>query len=659
MKMKKVWVAIPAVLTLSGTVFAEDASMRETVVTASRTQEAKRELSSNVTIIHEADIKASTASTLGDLMSQQGLMVVTTGDTSSVQIRGYGTLTMSNEAENTVLMLINGHRVGSANLGFMGLANVERVEIIRGPSAVQYGSSALGGVINVITKKGSANTPYASLEAGVGSDGLVREKGAFGGAVGNFDYSVGLTNYSRNDVNTSEFGRWYHTDVDHNTMGNFDLGYTIEKNHRIGLNHYLGDVQSNLASGSGGIRSTGANTPTSPYNTYRKKTENTTLTYDGSTDDKVFDWSTSFSQGREDNQYLSSTPQYTSFMETQMFNAQAGYNGSRTSLSVGIDSLEYHNYASNAPSRPTMADNGLYYSGKLRLLDDRVILSAGGRYDKYKNTAASGSSYSDDHFGGSYGVAWIPVEGFKLRTNYSEGFKMPSPRQVGGSSPYYNANPNLRPEIGKTWEVGTDVDWKYVAASLTYFHSNYENKIVGMAVTGMPMAYQWQNIKSATMAGVEGSLRADIGKALGKTWSLSPFGNFTWLGTRKSGDASQFISYNGSLIDTMPNTPEWMFSYGVDYSDPGYKIKSRLNANTYGTVLTKDWSQSGAPYFQRPVGTVVNLSVDKEIVELSNNYGTLSLRTEINNLFNGKNEVYWGYPGQGRNFYVGLRYDMK
>ena len=659
-KWRKSAVAVlPVVLALSNVALAADTEMKSMVVTSNRTKEAKRELSSNVTVISEDEIKASTASTLGDLMAQQGMLVVTTGDTSGVQIRGYGSMTMASEPTNTVLMLINGRRVGSANLGFMGLANVERVEIIRGPSAVQYGSSALGGVINIITKQGVENKPYASLEAGIGSFGLVREKVAFGGAAGGFDIAVGLSNFTRNDLKTAEFGRYYHTDVDHNTMGNIDIGYTITKNHRIGLSHTMGDVASNLGSGNGGIRTAGSNTASSAYSSYRKMNENTALSYAGSTDDKAFDWSTSYAKGREENQYKSATPPYANFVEIETMSAQGGYNGSLFSLSGGIDSLEYHTYASNAPTKPTMSDKGAFFASKLRLFEERLIFSVGGRYDRFTNTTTTASSYKDDHFGGSYGVAWLPVTGLKLRTNYAEGFKMPAPNQVGGSSPWYNANPSLKPEQNKTWEIGADVEWKSVEASLTYFHSDYQNKILGVATPTLPRSYQFQNLQTATLAGVEGSLRTDLGKAFGKTWSLSPYGNFTWLQTRKNGDPTQFITYNGSVINTLPNTPEWMFAYGVDYANPDYKIKSRVNANTYGTLLTKDWSQASSPYIQRPSGTVVNFSLDKELVDLSNQYGTLTLRTEVNNVFNGKNEMYWGYPGAGRNFYAGVRYDFK
>ncbi len=628
--------------------YADD-TLGTVVVTASRAQEAKRELSANVTVIDEAEIKASTASTMADLMQQQGFFVVTTGDSSFVQIRGYGSLSMASEPENTVLTLINGRRAGSANLALIGLANVERIEIIRGPSAVQYGSSALGGVINIITKRGQEKTS-ASLEIGAGSDGLVREKLALGGTLGNLDYSLGAANYSRDDITTSEFGRWYHTDVKNNTLGFIDLGYTIAKNHRLGLTHYQGDVQSNLP--TSGIRT--SNTPSTAFSQYRKQNRTTTASYTGGTDDKVLDWSTSYTFGREDNEYKSLG--YTNFIENRMFNAQAGYNGSLFSLSAGFDSLQYDSYASNAPTKLKMSDDGVYFSGKLRLLDERLILSVGGRYDQYENTAIDGATYKDQHYGGTYGIAWLPVEGFKLRANYAEGFKMPSPRQVGGAAPWYNANPGLMPEIGKTWEIGADIYWRSLAASLTYFNSTYENKIIGVAVTGMPRLYQYQNIKDAELSGVEGNIRADLGKEFGLSYKISPFVNFTWLETRKTNDSTQFITYNGNRIDTLPNTPEWMFSYGVDFEHPGYKLKSRINANTYGALLTRNWS-SGGVYIKRPSGTVVNFSLDKELVEFSNNLGKLSLRAEINNLFDGKNEMYWDYPGQGRNFYLGMRYD--
>ncbi|MGC4083881.1 MAG: TonB-dependent receptor, partial [Vicinamibacterales bacterium] len=80
-------------------------------------------------------------------------------------------------------------------------------------------------------------------------------------------------------------------------------------------------------------------------------------------------------------------------------------------------------------------------------------------------------------------------------------------------------------------------------------------------------------------------------------------------------------------------------------------------------LLTQDWSVVdyvtvfSAPDLRRPAGTVVNLSVDKALVAFGGSHNSVSVRFDVNNLFDGANEMYWSYPGQGRNFYVGLRYD--
>jgi vitamin B12 transporter len=651
---------IPFVLPLlggSGPLWAQASeTLDEIVVTASRAQESKREVSSNVTVIGAEEIKASTASTVADLMVSHGFLVTTTGDESNVQIRGFGNRTMNTEAENTVLTLINGRRVGNANLSIAGLANVERIEIIRGPAAVQYGSSAMGGVINIITRRGKEGKPNVSIEAGLGSDDLKREKIALSGASGGFDYALGLTNFSHDDVTTSGGRRWYHTDVDHNTAANVDLGYTFGKNHRVGVNYNMGDVKSHLTSGSGGIRTLGGNTATSAYSSYNKRNHNTALTYTGNTDDKVFDWSASYSFGRDDKEYRSSG--YTNTVKNEIFNAQGGYNGELFSLSAGVDRLEYRNSRTDQTTRTSMQDTGVYLTGRLRLLDEKLIFSAGGRYDKYTNDGNRIEKQRDDNVGGSVGVAWLPVNWLKLRANYAEGFKMPSPRQVGGDGRNYNPNDGLLPEKSKSWEVGVDVNWQYVSGGLTYFHSDWKNKIVSQSVVGMPYGYQYRNVKDATLAGVEGNLSVDIGKALHQDFSLSPYANFTWLETRKNKDKSQFITYHGHLEDTLDNTPEWMASYGVSYSHPACKLKSAISANYYGTLITRDWSQSGSPYFRRPAGTVVNWSVEKELSQLSDQFGKVTLRAEVNNLFDADNEMYWGYPGAGRSFYLELRVDF-
>lgn len=620
-------------------------TLDEVVVTASRTEESLREISSNVTVISEEDIAASTALTLADLVAEHGLLIIETGE-SSVQIRGYGTLTMNREQENTVLTLVNGRRIGNSNLQLIGLSNVERVEIIRGPSAVQYGSSAMGGVINVITKQGAAVAPYFFTEWGIGSSALHRERLSFGGSAAGFDFALGVGNYGRDDVTISGGRRWYHSGVNRNSSLNADLGYTIAGNHRAGVNFNYGKIKRNLM--SNGIRPYENNTPERAYSQPRRTNHNTALSYTGHARDKMFNWSANYSFGNDKG----GTDNIT---KTRTFNAQAGYTAGLVSLSAGVDDLEYNISASNA----VMESTGVYFTGKLRLFDERLIFSAGGRHDAYTNDSDAMTRQEKSNFGGSVGAAYLPVNWLKLRVNYAEGFKMPSPRQVGGDSRWYNPNPDLGPEKNKTVEFGADIDWNFIDAGFTYFHSDYDDKIVAINVTGYQYAYLYTNVKAATIAGLESTLRGDLGRAFKHDYNLTPYISFTWLGTRENkDDPSTFFMFNGTPNNTLTNTPEWMVNYGVDYTNLVLKLKTRLSANRYGVLFTRDWSQSPSPWIERPAGTVVNLSAERELARLRDRGDALTLRMEINNLFDGENEMYWGYPGAGRNFFVGLRYSF-
>ncbi|ODS52077.1 MAG: hypothetical protein ABS36_18135 [Acidobacteria bacterium SCN 69-37] len=625
------------------------------VVTATREQTPTREITSNVTVIDQADIALSTAKTVIDLLVEQGFNSAPSGDLAGVQIRGFGQLSGPPEHTNTVLILVNGRRTGNANVTLLGLTNVERVEIIRGPSAVQYGSSAMGGVINIITKRGTA-VPDVSFEVGGGGDGLARQQLAVSGSTRGLDVALGVSNYGRNDLTASGGERWYHTSIDHNTNVSVDAGYSFDPDHRASLTYTRGDIASRLS--SSGIRPASANTPDTPYTDYRTSTDNTAIGYTGRSSDQTWDWAASYAFGNYDQR------PYANNLDTRFFNAQGGYAHERFSASFGVDN---YTYASD-PSEWSMTDTGLYGTGRLRLLADQLVLSAGLRFDAYANESPVIASAKDTHLGGSVGAAFLPQAWLKLRANYAEGFKVPSPQQVAGDGAvYYLANLDLQPENSKTFEFGADVDASFVNVGLTWFHADWNNKITGLSASGDCSGgfgcYQYQNLKASTLAGLEGTLSADVARALGRSISVAPYATFTWLQTRKNRDASQFILFEGQPDDTLPNTPEWMVSYGIKYTDPRLKFSARLNAAYYGDLLTQDWSVVdyvtvfSAPYIHRPTGTVVNLSLDKAIVALAAGHNKLSVRLDVNNLFDGANEMYWTYPGQGRNVYLGLRYD--
>jgi iron complex outermembrane receptor protein len=144
------------------------------VVTATRFPDVRRQFPVGVTVVTEADIRNSTASTVPELLRM--LPGVQTRDLSGtpnlqVDLRGFGVF-----GDQNTLVLLDGQRISeneqlTVNWSAIPLDSIERIEVMRGSGAVLYGAGATGGTINIITKAATANTRGGFLEAGVGSYG--------------------------------------------------------------------------------------------------------------------------------------------------------------------------------------------------------------------------------------------------------------------------------------------------------------------------------------------------------------------------------------------------------------------------------------------------------------------------------------------------------
>ena len=145
---------------LSVTIFAAAAASAQTVViTGAREPLAIERLAADVTVIDAQTIGATRADSLADVLRREAGVQLSRsggpGQSTGLLIRG--------TAAQTSVVLVDGVRVGSATLGStamegLGLANVERIEVLRGPGSSLYGADAVGGVVNVITRSGSAGS---------------------------------------------------------------------------------------------------------------------------------------------------------------------------------------------------------------------------------------------------------------------------------------------------------------------------------------------------------------------------------------------------------------------------------------------------------------------------------------------------------------------
>ncbi|HXG17473.1 MAG TPA: TonB-dependent receptor plug domain-containing protein, partial [Methylomirabilota bacterium] len=168
------------------------------VVTATRTETPLQETTSAVTMVGEQEIQHSQAETVAEILrTVPGVDIVQSGSrgtTTTVFIRGA-------ESDQTLLLLdgveVNSVTLGAADLSNLTTENIDRIEIVRGGGGTLYGSQAIGGVINILSKKGEG-APTASLSSEGGNGATHREVLSFSGAQGIVGFSGAVANIDTN-----------------------------------------------------------------------------------------------------------------------------------------------------------------------------------------------------------------------------------------------------------------------------------------------------------------------------------------------------------------------------------------------------------------------------------------------------------------------------
>lgn len=237
-----------------GMAYAQEAStLRETVVTANRTPQALSELVGDVSVVDSETIERSGATGVADLLSRlPGIEISRSGgvgNTTSLFIRGAET--------RFTAVYLDGVRIDSQSTGGAGwegipLSQIDRIEVLRGPAAAVYGSDAVGGVIQLFTKRGEEGvSPYAGI--GFGSKGLRRIEGGVSGKSGLFDYSFGVAHEESKGYNVQPVSKRNVTkdgftspdrDGYNSTSGNAKLGFQITPDQRIEATLLSSDIKA-------------------------------------------------------------------------------------------------------------------------------------------------------------------------------------------------------------------------------------------------------------------------------------------------------------------------------------------------------------------------------------------------------------------------------
>ena len=646
-------------------------TMDEVVVTATRSEEKIREIPAKVEVVSQEDIELTSAETLTEQLKKNTAIDVIEypGALAGIGIRGFRPEFWGITKHSLILM--NGRPSGSTNLANILSDNIERIEVLKGPASSLYGAEAMGGVVNIITKKNTG--PLTGMaEIGFGSFDTNYEKAAIGGGVGQrFDFDVSARRYEQADDIRMGNGETRDNTKYQTQNGNLRLGTQLNDSWRMDMSGDLyqgrdietpgdifdGDTKSGhkdidrygLDFAIGG--KFGANNRLS-FTTY--KTNETAENYNHYT-------------GRIPVQ-VAPYRSYDSEIDWLGFQLKDEYAWAGHRFIAGIDYQDIdkmsrsHNQdgSRKAPSSPDEGrENWAGYLETIwKLLDNKLTATVGARYDTFDvetkktpyKTGFTPNSESFSTISPRTGLNYLFDQGIRLHTTVGKAFVPPdagqlagyAERLVGGVTMVTRGNSNLDPESSLTWDAGAGYELAKMGLNLdlTYFHTDIDDKITRVT-TGNTTTYQ--NSLAGEIEGLEYTLSFDIGAPLGWERSLSLFVNGTSIFKAEEERA------DGAMKDTH-NVASSIVNYGLKYGDGMFDGK--LLCRSVGKRKDTDWNAAGYPEITYPEFDVVDLVIGLKFLD----HHRVSLKAD--NLFDEDYYEKKGFPKPGRAFFVSYRYEF-
>ncbi|MBI4824465.1 MAG: TonB-dependent receptor [Nitrospirae bacterium] len=602
-------------LVMASAVWAEEkVRVEEVVVTAGRIEEPSQETTSDVVVIKEEEIKKMNVQFVADVLRQVSeLNLIQSGGKgklANVLIRG-------GSSEHTMVM-IDGIRVkstttGSYDFSDLTVDDIERIEIVKGPQSTIYGSEAMAGVINIITKKGKGK-PKTELSFEAGSFSTYKPSLSVSGGTGKISYRLNSSYLKTDGISTAKSGT--ERDGYENAFFSGKLGIKVKENleleftgrHSYDLSeldarssddpNYIQRGYHSMLSGRGKLylfdKWEQVLTLSSIRDSLEYRDPDTSRNNsDISTGMDTVDW--------QNNLYLSDSYTLTAGAE---YREEQGENRDLSNNTLVFDKI--------------VDNKAIYLNNKLKTFKDNLILNAGLRYDEHE-TSGDKTTYK---VGALYEIKPFSA---RVRLSYGTGFRAPTLNELFYQDSWGSSgNPNLKPEKSTAWEVGAEKDIDKASISLTYFQQDYEDLIQWTEVA--PWTWQPQNVRSASVKGIESSL------------SLKPIDilnismGYTHLNTEDK-----------STHKKLPRRPNDKFALTGELS----KGKYTLRADYLFVGSRADSSKSTGD--DLPWYGIVNLSGSYNVTK------SLSLFGRIENLGDVDYVEAKGYGTPGRSFYGGIK----
>jgi len=487
--MKKRSVNLLCVLLLSTPAFAEppDVVLPEIVATASRWEEPLERVPQDVTVITRADIEKKGVPFVADLLRLQS-------DIQIIQNGGPGTqatIIMRGGGSNQVLVLIDGIKLnspstGSADLSGLLTSDVERIEILKGAQSTLYGSEAMAGVVNIITKKGAGKLK-GDLSVEGGSFSTVKSAGSVSGGTGRTNYRLSANWSDTDGIPIAKNGSVPNGYTNKSLSAR--LGANPTDNSSMELNLRYGKERTQLDDNIYGVG------PVDTLN-YLQDRESYLVAATG----KIFPWekyeqSLTLSYLRDDLDASGSATAWNNYRiktTTKLLDWQHTVDLNPLTITGGIA------YRDEAAENVGTFDQSInnkagYFNAKLALINDTLILNAGMRYDDHSTFGGAFSSRT----GLLYTIK--PLE-MRFKANFGSGFRAPALNEL--YFPFYG-NLDLQPEKSTGYDLGVEKDFfgKKLVVGATWFRQRYRNLIQSVEIS--PYTWTADNIGKAQTEGVE------------------------------------------------------------------------------------------------------------------------------------------------------------
>jgi vitamin B12 transporter len=455
---------------------ARPASLTETVVTANRTEQPISDLLSDVSVIDRETIERSGAVGVADVLARLPGVEISRnggpGTTTSVFIRGA-------ESRFTAVYLdgvrIDSQSTGGATWEQIPLSQIDRIEVLRGPAAAVYGSDAIGGVIQLFTRKGEAGFhPYVGV--GAGNHGTRRIEAGLSGTAGEdnrFDYSLGATREISTGFNARPLPT-QNPDKDgyRQTSANARLGFRIDARQRIDATLLASDMNSQY---DGSLR----NNDTSFH-----KLRTVGLTHTGQWTDF---WKTTVQATASSSRYETEPSYYLTKTELHNYLFQNEFRFGEHLFTATLERRE--DALQNAPIDRSRSQNALAVGYALKHGDHTLQLHA--RHDDDSEFGAKNTGSA------AYGYAFTP----QWRATVSVGTAFRAPTLYQRFSEYGLGS--LAPETSRNVEASLRWAQGGSSASATVYRNKIENLITFGAAGGCASSFGcYRNTARAEYEGV-------------------------------------------------------------------------------------------------------------------------------------------------------------